>query len=88
MHRQYLRDTFPIQIDLKQEETLSLWLYKFTLEYVTMKVQEIQLWLKMNGAQQFLVCADDVNLMGDNIYTTRRNTDIIKDASAEIGLHF
>jgi hypothetical protein len=39
----------------------------------------------MNGAQQFLVFADDVNLMGDNIhvYTIKKNIDIPIDTSTE-----
>jgi hypothetical protein len=32
LYKQHLWDTFPIQIDLKQDETLSPLLYNFTLE--------------------------------------------------------
>jgi hypothetical protein len=50
------------------------------------KVQEIQLRLKLNGSHQLLVYADDVNLLGDNIDTIKKNTQTLIDASREVGL--
>jgi hypothetical protein len=37
------------------------------------KFQENQVGLKMNGTHQLLACADDVNLLGDNVYTVKEN---------------
>jgi hypothetical protein len=39
--------------------------------------------LKLNGTHQLLVYPDDVNLLGDNIYTIKRNTKPLIDASKE-----
>jgi hypothetical protein len=42
--------------------------------------------LKLNGTHQLLADADDVNLLGDNTGSIKRNTETITDASKEVGL--
>jgi hypothetical protein len=72
----HLSDNFPIQNLLKQRDILSPF-FNFALEYkyVITKVQEKQVVLKLHGTYQMLVHADDVNLLGDNIDTIKRNTN-------------
>jgi hypothetical protein len=45
-----------------------------------------QVGLKLNGTHQLLAYADDVNLLGDNIDTRNKNTEILIYASKEVGL--
>jgi hypothetical protein len=49
-------------------------LSSIALEYAIRKVHETQVGLKLNGTHQLMVYADDVNLLGDNLDTTNKNT--------------
>jgi hypothetical protein len=40
----------------------------------------------MNGTHQLMAYANDVNLLGDNIDTIKKNTETLIDASKEVGL--
>jgi hypothetical protein len=50
------------------------------------KVQENQVGLKLNGTHQLVAYADDMNLLGDNIDTIKRNTETLIGANKEVVL--
>jgi hypothetical protein len=61
-------------------------LFNFALEYAIRKVQENQVGLKLDGIQHLLTYTVDVNLLGDNIDTIKKNAETLIDASKEVGL--
>jgi hypothetical protein len=81
-----LSDSYRIQNGLKQGDALSPLLFNFALGYPIRKVQENQVGLKLNGTHQLLAYADDMNLLGDNADTIKKNTESLTDAGKEVDL--
>ena len=82
----HLSDMFCNRNGLNPRENLSLWVFRFALEYVIRKVQENEEGSKLNGTRHFLVYADDVNTLDDTIHSIQKNTGFLKVSSKEISL--
>jgi hypothetical protein len=53
---------------------------------VLRKVQENQVALKLNGTHHLLAYADDVNVLGDNIDTTKKTIETLINTSNAVCL--
>jgi hypothetical protein len=78
----HLCNVVPILKCLKQDALLPL-LFNFTLECTIRMVEEYQEGLELNGTQ-FLVYAGNVNFLGVNINTLKRNMEVLLDTRKKI----
>ena len=81
-----LSEMFPIRNDLKQGDALLPLFFNFALEYAIRRGQIIQDDLKLNGTHQFLVHANDVNMLGESVSTIKEYAETLVGASKETGL--
>ena len=79
-------DMFPFRNGLKQGDALSPLLFNFALEYAIRRAQVNQDGLKLNGTHELLIYANDVNMLGGSVHTTKENAEALVVASREIGL--
>ena len=68
-----MSETFAIRNGLKQGDVIR-------------RVQIKQYGLKLNCTRQFLVYADDVNILGGSVHTMKKNTETLLVGSKDIGL--
>jgi len=69
-----LSDMFPIRNGLKQEDVPSPLLVNLALENAITRTQVIQDGLKLNGINQLLVYADDINIFGASLHTIKKQS--------------
>jgi len=68
---------------LKQRDTLLPLVLNSTVEYAIRRFQVNQDGLKLNGTHQFLVYADDVNILAASKHTIKKNIDTLLVANKE-----
>ena len=61
-------------------------LFNFAVDYTIRGVQVNQDSLKLNGTHQLLVCADDVNILGDSVHSVKENVEAFVVANKKNGL--
>ena len=61
-------------------------LFNFAVEYAFRRVQVNEDGLKLNGTHQFLIYADDGNILGGSVHTVKEKAEALMEARKEIGL--
>ena len=77
---------FPNTNVLQKGDALSPLIFNFALEYAIRTVQVNQEALKLNGTHEFLVYANDVNILGGSVYSIKKTTEALVVTVKGIGL--
>jgi hypothetical protein len=70
----------------RKGDVLATLLFNIALEYDIMRDKTNHDGLKLNGAHQLLVYADDYNILGGSIHTIKKNKEALVVAGKEIGI--
>jgi hypothetical protein len=73
-----LSDVFTLQNYLKEKGAFQLRFRMRHQEGKKKKKEKLKEELELNGTQQLPVCADDVNLLGENINITKKHRSSLK----------
>ena len=60
--------------------------FNYALNYATWRVQVTQKGLKLNGTNQLLVYADEVNILGGSVHAIKENAEAFVVVSKDSGL--
>jgi hypothetical protein len=71
---------------LKQRDASSPLLFNVALECAIRRLQVNQDSLELNGSNQLLFYADDVNRLGGSVHTLKKNAETLVVAHKETGL--
>jgi len=66
-----LSDKLPVGNGLKQGDAQSPFLLNFSLEYAIRRIQVNRDGLQLNGTHHILVYANNVNILGGNVYNIK-----------------
>jgi hypothetical protein len=82
----HLTYVFPIRNCSKQGDALEPLLFNLALLFTIRRFQVNQDGIKLNGTYQLLVYADDINILVESIYTTKKNKKALLVCSKETPL--
>ena len=71
---------------MEKRNALSPLLFNFAVDYAFRRVQVNEDGLKLNGTHQFMIYADDGNILGGSVHTVKEKAEALIVASKEIGL--
>jgi len=80
-----LSDKLPVGNGLKQGDAQSPFLLNFALEYAIRRIQVNQDDLQLNGTHHILVYANNVNVLGGNVYNIKERAVVPLVATIETG---